>query len=107
MASLLKRWIEGTHQGSFGDAHLQAYLEEFTFRFNRHRSKTRGLLFYRLLSQAVTGDPVRYQVLIAERRKKKVRPIPPLERAEVSARVAGPDAERPWRTLQRPTELAG
>lgn len=64
-------------------------------------------MFYRLLSQAVTDDPVRYQDLIAERRKKKVRPIPPLERAVVSARVAGPDAGRPWRTLQRPTELAG
>jgi hypothetical protein len=107
VASLLKRWIEGTHQGSFSDAHLQAYLEEFTFRFNRRRSKTRGLLFYRLLSQAVAGDPVRYHDLVAEHGKKKVRPTPPLERAVVSARVAGPDAGRPWRTQDRPGALAG
>lgn len=35
VASLLKRWILGTHQGSLVHDHLQSYLEEYTFRFNR------------------------------------------------------------------------
>jgi hypothetical protein len=37
--------------------HLQYYLDEFTFRFNRRRSKARGMLFYRLLQQSVNTDP--------------------------------------------------
>lgn len=53
IASLLKRWILGTHQGSVVPEHLQAYLEEFTFRFNRRTSRSRGLVFRRLLERAV------------------------------------------------------
>jgi len=58
VASLLKRWILGTHQGSVESVHLQAYLEEFTFRFNRRTSRSRGLVFRRLLEQAVVTGPV-------------------------------------------------
>ena len=58
IAALLKRWILGTHQGSFSQEHLQSYLEEFTFRFNRRLSKNRGLVFRRLLEQAVHTSPV-------------------------------------------------
>ena len=58
VASLLKRWILGTHQGSVSNEHLQSYLEEFTFRFNRRKSFSRGLLFRRLLEQAVVTKPV-------------------------------------------------
>jgi transposase-like protein len=58
VASLLKRWILGTHQGSIGSAHLQAYLEEFTFRFNRRTSRSRGLVFRRLLEQMVATPPI-------------------------------------------------
>jgi transposase-like protein len=58
IASLLKRWMLGTHQGSFSQEHLQAYLEEFTFRFNRRLSKNRGLVFRRLLEQAISTSPV-------------------------------------------------
>lgn len=58
VASLLKRWILGTHQGSVVPEHLQSYLEEFTFRFNRRTSGSRGLLFRRLLEQAVATGPV-------------------------------------------------
>ena len=58
VASLLKRWILGTHQGSFVPAHLQSYLEEFTFRFNRRNSRSRGLVFRRLMEQAVVTPPV-------------------------------------------------
>ena len=58
IASLLKRWILGTHQGSVSVEHLQAYLEEFTFRFNRRTSRSRGLVFRRLLEQAVVTGPI-------------------------------------------------
>lgn len=58
IASLLKRWILGTHQGAVVPAHLQSYLEEFTFRFNRRTSRSRGLVFRRLLEQAVVTKPV-------------------------------------------------
>ncbi len=58
VVSLLKRWILGTHQGAIVPAHLQSYLEEFTFRFNRRTSKSRGLVFRRLLEQAVITGPV-------------------------------------------------
>lgn len=57
IASLLKRWILGTHQGSVAQEHLQSYLEEFTFRFNRRTSRSRGLVFRRLLEQAVVTSP--------------------------------------------------
>lgn len=58
VASLLKRWILGTHHGSVAQGHLQSYLEEFTFRFNRRTSRSRGLVFLRLLEQAVITPPV-------------------------------------------------
>ena len=58
VASLLKRWLLGTHQGAVQHSHLEYYLDEFTFRFNRRTSKSRGLLFYRLISQAVDFGPV-------------------------------------------------
>jgi transposase-like protein len=56
--SLLKRWLMGTHQGAVSHKHLGYYLDEFTFRFNRRRSKSRGKLFFRLAQQAVAVDPV-------------------------------------------------
>ena len=58
IASLPKRWILGTHQGSVTPDHLQSYLEEFTFRFNRRTSRSRGLVFRRLLEQAIVIGPV-------------------------------------------------
>jgi transposase-like protein len=64
VASLLKRWLLGTHQGSVAHAHLDYYLDEFTFRFNRRRSKTRGLLFLRLIEQSLLIEPVRGYNLI-------------------------------------------
>lgn len=60
VASLLKRWLMGTHQGAVRPIHLDAYLDEYTFRFNRRTSRSRGLLFYRLLEQAVVTDPAPY-----------------------------------------------
>lgn len=58
IASLLKRWLLGTHQGAVRPDHLDDYLAEFTFRFNRRRSNHRGLLFYRLLEQGTQLDHV-------------------------------------------------
>lgn len=63
--SLLKRWLLGTHQGAVSDKHMQAYLEEFTFRFNRKSSKQRGFLFYRLLEGAVNCPPHTYSDIVA------------------------------------------
>jgi transposase-like protein len=58
VASLLKRWLLGTHQGAVRPSHLDYYLDEFTFRFNRRTSRSRGMLFYRLAQQTVAVDPV-------------------------------------------------
>lgn len=58
VASLLKRWLLGTHQGAVGMTHFDYYLDEYTFRFNRRRSKSRGKLFYRLMEQAVKVEPL-------------------------------------------------
>jgi hypothetical protein len=57
LASLVQRWILGTHQGAISHEQLDYYLDEFTFRFNRRTSRARGLLFYRLLQQAAGTDP--------------------------------------------------
>ena len=58
VVSLLKRWLLGTHQGAVGPSHLDYYLDEFTFRFNRRTSRSRGKLFYRLVQQAAMVEPV-------------------------------------------------
>jgi hypothetical protein len=64
VASLLKRWLLGTHQSAVSFKHLEYYLGEFTFRFNRRTSRSRGKLFERLLEQAVAVEPVPYRALI-------------------------------------------
>jgi len=62
--SLLKRWLMGTHQGAVSREYLDYYLDEFTFRFNRRKSRSRGKLFFRLLQQAVAIDPVPYKSMV-------------------------------------------
>lgn len=57
VASLLKRWIAGTLHHHVSHEHLAYYLDEYAFRFNRRNSRARGMLFYRLLQQAVNTDP--------------------------------------------------
>ena len=64
VAALVKRWILGTHHGSVQPEHLDAYLDEFVFRFNRRTSSSRGMLFYRLLQQAVVTAPVTYEDVV-------------------------------------------
>ena len=64
VAALLQRWMMGTHQGAVQPAQLDYYLDEFVFRFNRRTSTSRGLLFYRLLQQAVLTSPVTYDDIV-------------------------------------------
>ena len=70
-ASLIKRWLTGTHQGGVSHEHLGYYLDEYTFRFNRRTSRYRGKLFYRLLQNAVALDAVTYQDIIKGVRGRK------------------------------------
>jgi transposase-like protein len=99
VASLAKRWLLDTHQGSVDEAHLQGYLNEFTFRFNRRTSTSRGMVFYRVLQLAVGHDPVRYRDLVADSQSKKTPPTPP------GAGGHPPSLERPpgRPALARPT----
>ncbi len=99
VASLAKRWLLSTHQGSFDQAHLPSYLNEFVFRFNRRRSRSRGLVFYRVLELALGHGPVRYRDLI-----KHPRPRPSL-RPPSRSRGRPPSLERP--AADRPWRLAG
>jgi len=64
VASLLKRWLLGTHQGAVSNRHLDYYLDEYTFRFNRRTSASRGLLFYRLMQQATSTPATCYRGLV-------------------------------------------
>ena len=64
VVSLVKRWLLGTHQGAVQPKHLQGYLEEYTFRFNRKNAAKRGLLFYRLLENAMRVEPLTYRKLV-------------------------------------------
>lgn len=75
VASLLQRWLLGTHQGAVEPQHLPYYLDEFTFRFNRRTSKSRGKLFYRLMQQAVATDPTTYAAMVAASKR-------PLDRSQ-------------------------
>lgn len=62
--SLVKRWLMGTHQGAVSKKHLDYYLDEYTFRFNRRASHYRGKLFYRLIQNAVAVEPVTYNSIV-------------------------------------------
>lgn len=97
VASLLKRWLMGTHQGSFGRDHLDTYLDEFTFRFNRRKSSRRGLLFYRLLTLSAEAGPLHYNELVKNSVAKKVRPTPPATKRVSPRSLQTTPAGRPWR----------
>ncbi len=64
VAALVKRWLLSTHQGSVSQKHLEYYLDEYTFRFNRRTSRSRGMLFYRLMQQAVMTPPLPYRQIV-------------------------------------------
>ncbi len=70
IAALLKRWLLGIHQGAVSGKHLDYYLDEYTFRFNRRMSRSRGMLFYRLMQQAVAAESLpSYRQLVDETHK--------------------------------------
>jgi predicted RNA-binding Zn-ribbon protein involved in translation (DUF1610 family)/transposase-like protein len=96
----LKRWLHGTHQGAVSRAHMSEYLWEFEFRFNRRHARKPGLLFYRLLEQAVRTDPITYEDVAVGGKKRKVSPEPPRTRGNPRS-LAQPDAGRPWRRVVR------
>jgi transposase-like protein len=64
IASLMKRWMMGTYQGAVREQHIDYYLDEYTFRFNRRTSASRGKLFYRLVQQAMLVDPVPASLIV-------------------------------------------
>lgn len=102
VASLVKRWLLGTHQGAVEIDHLQAYLDEFAFRFNRRRADFRGLLFRRLLEQAVNVGPATYRSLVVNPRPKATKPAPPpANRRTRPASLAAEPVGRPWRHPNR------
>lgn len=103
VASQVLRWLLGTHQGSVVGDHLQQYLDEWTFRFNRRHSTQRGLLFGRLLEQAVEAPPltcagdlvaVRRPITAAQRRALQ---LPPADKQVRPPSIAIDAARRPWR----------
>jgi transposase-like protein len=81
VASLVQRWMLGTHHGAVKPDQLDFYLDEFVFRFNRRTSRSRGLLFHRLLQQAVITAPVTYED-VTNKRVKRHRPRAPAGFAE-------------------------
>jgi hypothetical protein len=96
VASLAKRWLLGTHQGAVDRVHLTSYLNEFVFRFNRRSSRSRGMVFYRVLELAVAHEPVRYKDLVAVLRPRTVPPTPPQANGHPPS-LELPPANRPWR----------
>lgn len=104
VASLAKRWLLSTHQGATSVEHLDALLQEFCFRFNRRTSRSRGLVFLRLMQLAVEHDPVRYRDIVARPKAKKTPPSPPGPRGHPPS-LDRPPAERPWRRTPRPAEV--
>ena len=96
IASLAKRWLLGTHRGAVDAAHLPSYLNEFVFRLNRRSSRSRGMLFYRVLELAVAHDPVRYQDLTRTKSPKSTKPKPPGKRGHPPS-LERPRQNRPWR----------
>jgi transposase-like protein len=97
IASLLKRWLLGTHQGAVEADHLQAYLNEFAFRFNRRHSEFRGLLFRRLLEQAVQVEPVSYRSLVVNPSTTATEIHPPGKHRPHPSSISGTSPGHPWR----------
>jgi transposase-like protein len=97
VSALVKRWLLGTHQGAVEVDHLQAYLNEFSFRFNRRTSRSRGMLFFRLMQLAVGAPPMTYRQMVVNPRPKRTRPTAPTGPRAQPASLALPPADRPWR----------
>jgi hypothetical protein len=99
--SLAERWLLGTHQGGVKRGHLQEYLDEFCFRWNRRHTRRRGMVFYRLLQHAVAAAPVAYRDLVRVGAAKLVKPTPPGSRG-LPGTLEAADGHRPWRLAPPP-----
>ena len=97
VVSLCKRWLMGTHQGKVQPEHVQSYLDEFCFRFNRRSSKARGMLFYRLLEAAAGADPLTYRELVASPKPKRLKQDGVRGSRSKPGTLALPALDRPWR----------
>ncbi len=100
VAALCKRWLLGTHQGRVDAEHMQSYLEEFCFRFNRRHSRARGLLFFRLLQYAAGASPLTYRQLVANPQPKAIKPPGVKGPRSRPGSLAQPPEDRPWRAAQ-------
>ena len=95
--SLAERWLLGTHQGGVQAGHLQEYLDEFVFRWNRRHAANRGLLFMRLLEHAVTADPMPYNALVRTGiGGDEELPVPIIHSKPGTLEIS--PTGRPWRT---------
>ena len=65
--SLVRRLMMGTYQGRFGPSHLQSYLDEFVFRFNRRKSRNVGKKFMRITQQVMASTKTRYRDIVGGR----------------------------------------
>lgn len=97
VASLAKRWLLGTHQGGMQPEHMQAYLDEFCFRFNRRHAAARGQLLYRLLQYAAGASPLTYRQMVVNPRPKAVSPAGVLGPRSQPGSLDQPPIDRPWR----------
>ncbi len=95
--SLVKRWVMGTLHGSISPEHVQAYFDEWVFRFNRRNSTSRGLLFQRLLHQAVQGDALTYNELRKAGRTRPPPPPPPVRERMLPRSLERQQTGLPWR----------
>ena len=100
VAALCRRWLLGTHQGRVDAEHMQSYLEEFCFRFNRRHTRARGLLFYRLLQYAAGAPPLTYRQLVANPQPKAVKPLGVKGPRSRPGSLAQPPEDRPSRAAQ-------
>lgn len=99
VVALVKRWLLATHQGAVSARHLQAYLDEWVFRFNRRSSRSRGLLFHRVLCLALGHTPVEYTTFIASP-GANTRPSPATHgQGGTPPSLTHTDSTRPWRTI--------
>lgn len=95
--ALVKRVVEGTYQGSGSREHLQEYLDEFVFRFNRRHAQYRGLVFMRLLQRAVNAEPSSYKDLVRVPRAKRKPSGGVIGARKQPGTLQGPFCDRPWR----------
>jgi transposase-like protein len=98
--SLVKRWVMGTLHGSVSPEHMQAYFDEWVFRFNRRNSRSRGLLFHRLLQQAIDGQALTYDELRKAGRTRPA-PVPPVNARPLPPSLELEPAGLPWRGPRR------